>query len=116
MIRDNNYVAGPRAWATAPHDADCRDGVPRESLRCNDGECARYSAVRLVVTKAGQIGTMRSAISRVERRCATMTREIGRRRIALLIARSFSSSRWLVALSSSTVRGARRRARDNPTR
>ena len=35
-----------------------------------------------------------------------MTREIGRSRIAWLIARSFSSSRWLVASSSSRMRGA----------
>jgi len=33
---------------------------------------------------AGQIGTIRSAISRVERRWATITREIGRRRMASL--------------------------------
>jgi hypothetical protein len=32
----------------------------------------------LAAAKAGQIGTIRSAIKRVERRCATMTREIGK--------------------------------------
>jgi hypothetical protein len=31
---------GPEGVGHRTHDADCRDGVPRESLRCNDGECA----------------------------------------------------------------------------
>jgi hypothetical protein len=57
------------------------------------------------VVEDGHNGTMRSAISNVERRCATITRVIGRWRIASLIARSFSSSRWLVASSSSRMRG-----------
>ena len=62
---------------------------------------------RLAAAAAGQIGTMRSAISSVERRCATMTREIVTRRMASLIARSLSSSRWLVASSSRRIRGLR---------
>jgi hypothetical protein len=42
---------------------------------------------------AGQIGTTRSAVSIVERRWATMIREIGSARIAVFMTRSFSSSR-----------------------
>ena len=42
---------------------------------------------------AGQIDTMRSAISIVERRCATMILAIGRDRTATLMVRSLSSSR-----------------------
>ena len=59
---------------------------------------------------AGQIGTTRSAMSIVERRWATMMREIGSDSDRALMARSFSSSRWLVASSSSRMRG-RDRAR-----
>ena len=62
---------------------------------------------RFAATVAGQRGTIRSAMSSVDRRCATITREIVRVRMASLIALSFSSSRWLVASSSNRMRGLR---------
>jgi len=82
-----------------------RGSVPRWGISRMPG--AFFQAVCLAAAKAGQIGTMRSAMSNVERRWATMTRETERRRIASLIVRSFSSSRWLVASSSSRMRGPR---------
>jgi hypothetical protein len=68
--------------------------LERLAIRSGVVECRVIAQLaRWAAANAGQSGTMRSAISSVERRWATITREIGSRRIASLIVRSFSSSR-----------------------
>jgi hypothetical protein len=119
MVTEASRLLGPAELLAVP--AAKRDAMSAKCLATSRGTQSKIlqacrsliwpagvaQPVRLVVATAGQIGTIRSAMSSVERRCATITREIGRRRMASLIARSFSSSRWLVASSSSRMRGAR---------
>jgi hypothetical protein len=108
LAKMESLIRAPaRCWTGCRATPDLSSWTPLPPVRPRRQQPLRLQPARLAAAAAGQIGTMRSAMSSVQRRCTTITREIVRRRRASLIARSLSSSRSLVASSSSRMPGPR---------